>query len=324
MCRKEEVAQQIQVAGEEVPNIIRSIAFSPDGKYFAAGGDDKEVYIYDVETWKLLGTFKSQKKLSCVLFTPDSSHVLAANKYGDILVAPVPTGDVPLHGSMDIIMGHFCSIIMSMSISKVGSYMLATTDRDGKVRITALPENIAEGAHNIVSFCLGHEKFVSSCSFLIDGKSKSEYIVTGGGDGLVKLWNPQTGEELDSVNVTLPVLDMVTRTEEDVVFLVLDGSAKIVTISVNERKLQILMHETDIPLITGVDVSDDALVWMVGGPIGKPTGMRIACMRWSVDSMESIEFGGKLREMQQCSEDDSPLNQSHLPEYMEKKGRIFT
>ena len=42
------MVKRLQVTNGQAPNIIRSIAFSADGKYFAAGGDDKEVYIYIV------------------------------------------------------------------------------------------------------------------------------------------------------------------------------------------------------------------------------------------------------------------------------------
>jgi len=322
--RKQEVVKRLQVTSGQVPNVIRSVAFSVDGKFFAAGGDDKEVYIYNVETWSLLGTFKSQKKLSCVLFTPDNSHVLAANKYGDVLAAPVPDENCPTtSGTMDVIMGHFCSIIMSMSISRIERH-IATTDRDGKMRITALPKNIDDGAHDIVSFCLGHEKFVSSCSFVVDQGDKRELIVSGGGDGLLKLWNPENGEELDSVNVSMPVLSMVPQKEEDVAFAALDGSSEIVSLSVKERKILTARHETGIPTITGVDVSDDGTLWIVGGPIGNAMGMRFACMRWNENNMEFIDRHERLRELENCSMDDKPLSQRHLPDYMEKKARIFS
>jgi len=318
------MVKRLQVTNGQAPNIIRSIAFSADGKYFAAGGDDKEVYIYSVGTWSLLGKFKSQKKLSCVLFTPDNAHILAANKYGDILAAPVPgEKSATILNTMEVIMGHFCSIVMSMSISRVEKYNVATTDRDGKVRITTLPKTFDHGAHEIVSFCLGHEKFVSSCAFIIDKANNSELIVSGGGDGLLKLWNPLNGEELDSVNVSTPVLTMVPNKGGDRIFVALDGSNEIVSLSVKGRKIEITSHKADIPTITGMDVSGDDTLWIVGGPIGNPTGMRLACMRWQEGNMKTIDDNGRFREFENCSQDDKPLANSHLPEYMEKKGRIF-
>lgn len=324
LARNEKVVQRLKVASQEAPNVVRSIAFSPDGKYFAAAGDDKQVYIYDTNEWKLLGAYKSQKKLSCILFTPDCRHVLAANKYGDILSAPIPSGiDSPMHGTMDVIMGHFCSIIMSMSISKIGKPILATTDRDGKVRITTLPEDITDGAHDIMSFCLGHKKFVSACSFVIDSRNNKELIMTGGGDGLIKLWNPENGEELDSVNVLGPVLSMVPSKDESTIFVVLDGSTEILKTLINEQKIHFTRHQIDIPTITGIDVSEDGHVWVSGGPIGHSTGMRHACLRWNQSGMEKLECTSNMKEIENCSVDDQPLHQTHLPEYMEKKARIF-
>jgi WD40 repeat protein len=180
-----------------------------------------------------------------------------------------------------------------------------------------------DGAHDIVSFCLGHEKFVSSCSFIIDSDNKKELILTGGGDGLIKLWNPNTGDELDSKNVSGPILDMVASEEQSKCFVILDGSTEVVVVSVKDTMIHVVRQEIGIPAVTGVDVSDDGTTWFVGGPIGHSHGMRLMCMRWTDGTAESIDLIDQMREIENCTTDDKPLYLNHLPEYMEKKPRIF-
>lgn len=180
-------------------NIIRALEFSPTGRYLAVGGDDKALYVYDVESaWALRCRVVSPKKLSCVTWV-SPSVVLAANKYGDVFAVDVGEGKDCLPRD---VLGHFCSIVLSLSVGWIGGGLsLASADRDGKVRVTAIEdvEKLRLVHHNneIRSFCLGHGSYVSGGVFMDAGAvgNDSTMLVTGGGDGF-RLWNPVDGTEL--------------------------------------------------------------------------------------------------------------------------------
>jgi len=193
----------LDVRSPEGPaNVIRALKFSPTGRYLAVGGDDKALYVYDVDSaWELRCRIVSPKKLSCVTWV-SQTVVLAANKYGDVFAVDVGEGKecVPRD-----VMGHFCSIVLSLSVGWIGGGLsLASTDRDGKVRVTAIEdvEKLSLEHHNneIRSFCLGHRSYVSGGMFIdavVEGQDAT-LLVTGGGDGF-RLWNPVDGTELCAV-----------------------------------------------------------------------------------------------------------------------------
>ncbi len=49
-----QVNQESKAAADGVHPIIRSMVFSPDGEYLAAGGDDKMLYLYKTDDWHLV------------------------------------------------------------------------------------------------------------------------------------------------------------------------------------------------------------------------------------------------------------------------------
>jgi WD domain, G-beta repeat len=84
---------------------------------------------------------------------------------------------------------------------------LASADRDGKLRVSCLPKDAQSGAWEIQSYCLGHESSVTCASFLCIPDSDvetglgdtwllrgREVLVSGGLDGTVKFWDPESGE----------------------------------------------------------------------------------------------------------------------------------
>ena len=199
-------------------NVIRALQFSPDGAFLAVAGDDKALYVYDVEhDFELVRRYVSPKKLSCVTWVGNTG-VLVANKYGDVVVVDVREG-----GKERELLGHFCSIVLSLSVSGTMASddtlrLLSSTDRDAKVRVTSVDvRRLHEVDQNneIQSFCLGHTAYVSGGVFvktdgLVGADGRPEFLlVTGGGDG-VRVWNPMDGTSwCENVLMTSKVLQMV-------------------------------------------------------------------------------------------------------------------
>ncbi|MBP5976607.1 HNH endonuclease [Brasilonema sp. CT11] len=64
--------------------LILSIDISPDGKFVASGGDDKQVKIWNLETGELINTLSLRADvINCVAFSPDGQFIAAGgtNKY---------------------------------------------------------------------------------------------------------------------------------------------------------------------------------------------------------------------------------------------------
>ena len=228
-----------------ISNIIRALAFSPDGRYLAVGGDDKVLYVYQVtvdsetddvslspphlaRSLALVRAVRAPKKLSAVTWV-DNVSVLAANKYGDVVCVRVDDG------AQRELLGHFCSIVLGMrtwtSDADSDRKLLASVDRDGKVRVTRLEMGRLHDAgwnHRIESFCLGHVGYVGCGVFLRGGREGTEEngsgsgsgsgseqeqvadvrLVTGGEDG-VRVWDPMAGNEVGRAGERGRVLDMV-------------------------------------------------------------------------------------------------------------------
>lgn len=63
------------------------------------------------------------------------------------------------------------------------------------------PEKPSDGAHEIQSFCLGHSEFVSCLAFICNQDSQQWYLLSGGGDSTVRLWDFTCGSLLDTCHV---------------------------------------------------------------------------------------------------------------------------
>ncbi|KAJ6412303.1 hypothetical protein OIU84_005378 [Salix udensis] len=95
------------------------------------------------------------------------------------------------------LLAHYCSIITSLEFSPDGRFIV-TADRDFKIRVTVFPKKPLDGAHEIQSFCLGHTEFVSCLAFLFTVDYPQGFLVSGGGDSTVRLWDINPGTLLDT------------------------------------------------------------------------------------------------------------------------------
>lgn len=181
---------------------IRAITFGAGGALFASAGDDKLVKVWKTDSWRCIRTITSEKRVSAVAFSNDGLYVTFADKFGVIWLVSLGEdgeGQVSADSKPLSIFGHYCSIITSMKFSPDGRF-IATADRDFKIRVTSFPKNPMKGATEIQSFCLGHTEFVSCIAFTrIQGGSS--FLLSGGGDSTVRLWDHINGCLLDTYDV---------------------------------------------------------------------------------------------------------------------------
>ena len=136
------------------------------------------------------------KKVSAGDFGRKSDFVVVADRFGDVYRIPITAA--PEEAVIQPILGHFCSIITSLIVLD-DNRRLVTCDRDGVARLSILPETQSEGSYVIQHFFMGHTKFISSAAVLNwNGRS---LLATGGGDGLILLFDIETGERCSKFDI---------------------------------------------------------------------------------------------------------------------------
>merc|ERR1719464_1474091 len=81
-------------------------------------------------------------------------------------------------------MGHL-SMLLDLRLTLDSKYVI-TADRDEKIRVSSFPNS-----YNIHNYCLGHGDFVTSLGILSD-----DLILSGSGDGTVRVWRFLEGTEV--------------------------------------------------------------------------------------------------------------------------------
>ncbi|XP_076635680.1 tRNA (guanine-N(7)-)-methyltransferase non-catalytic subunit wuho [Colletes latitarsis] len=163
---------------------ITNVTFSNDGKYFFVCTNRKQLSLYERKNRNLLSNRTLARAASKVQFT-HSNDIVVADKAGDAYLFSSSRSDRGI-----LLLGHL-SMMLDVLVTENEKYII-TTDRDEKIRVSMFPNS-----YNIVSYCLGHTKFVTNILELPHDKT---VLVSCGGDGVFVLWDYKIGKELLSVD----------------------------------------------------------------------------------------------------------------------------
>ncbi|XVF80813.1 hypothetical protein PTKIN_Ptkin15bG0105300 [Pterospermum kingtungense] len=183
---------------------------------FVSAGDDKLVKVWSTQSWRCISTVCSEKRVSAIAVSNDGLHVCFADKFGVVWVVDLPGVDgneASLNKKAVPLLAHYCSIITGLEFSPDGRFIVSA-DRDFKIRVTVFPKKPLDGAHEIQSFCLGHTEFVSCLAFISTSDCLQGFLVSGGGDSTVRLWDIISGSLLDSCEVGAKVGDLKSDATE--------------------------------------------------------------------------------------------------------------
>ncbi|KAA0715968.1 tRNA (guanine-N(7)-)-methyltransferase non-catalytic subunit wdr4 [Triplophysa tibetana] len=150
------------------------------------------------------------RRCTSVIFTQTEDEVYVADKSGDVYSFSVLEPQKP--GKLHL--GHV-SMLLAVALSPDDKYII-TADRDEKIRVSFRLQ-----PYNIQAFCLGHREFVSA---LLVPAGHPDWLLSGSGDGTVKVWHYETGKRLQSIDLNQLVILDNSNVDTEKLFLVDAGT----------------------------------------------------------------------------------------------------
>jgi WD40 repeat protein/serine/threonine protein kinase len=162
------------------PKEAWAVAFSPDGKTLATGGDDELMKLWDAESGRLVRQLVGHPSLvSCVAFSPDGRTLAAGDFDGGVRLWEPQSGKTRLE-----CLGHEKRLIRALAFAPNGK-RLASACRDKTIRLWD-PETATE-----TLLFKGHREDVRGVAFAPD----SQTIASCDSTGIIKVWDAETGKE---------------------------------------------------------------------------------------------------------------------------------
>ncbi|KAF5330175.1 hypothetical protein D9611_010598 [Ephemerocybe angulata] len=226
---------------------IFSVAFSPDGKYFASGDSKGAVRIFNAQTGQLVvGPFTGHTGfVLSVAFSPDGRKIASGSTDNTVRVWDAQTAQPAL----DPFTGHIDNI-NSVGFSSNGRYIVSGS-KDKTIRVWD-----AQTGQPTFDLSAIQTHTVNSVVF----SPNSRYIVFGQSDNIVQVWDTQTRQ---------PALDSFPGHTDDVCSVAFspDGS-KIVSGS-NDCTIRVWDVQTGLPVSGPFKGHRDDVLSVVFSPEGR-------------------------------------------------------
>ncbi|MFA6074473.1 MAG: RING finger protein [Negativicutes bacterium] len=163
-------------------DLVRSVAFSEDGKRLVSGGDDKTVKIWNLATGSSKNLKGHKGWVKSVAFSPDGKVVASGSFDSTVKIWDAETGEEEHN-----LTGHD-AWVRDVEFSPDGKH-LATCGDDKQIKIW----NVATG--ECEKTMTGHDRWVNDVQFSDDGKQ----LISAGGDGTEKVWDIDTEKCLSTI-----------------------------------------------------------------------------------------------------------------------------
>ncbi len=172
--------KQIVIAETDFTDIV--VRFTQDGHYIAAHAIGGLLGLWDIQTEERKQVFEqAQTQPQSLDLSPDGRYIASANMSGHILVWQRATGKVQEELWTDG--------IWSLKFSPDGRYLAACGGgKDGAYPVTIWRTDDWKPAHVL----WGHTRTIRNLCF----SPKNAFIVSVADDGMIKIWDIESGEEI--------------------------------------------------------------------------------------------------------------------------------
>jgi WD40 repeat protein len=193
---------------------VFSVAFSPLGKKAASGGEDKKVIMWDIMTGEKLHVSNYHSDwVHCVLFSNDGYMLASSDASGLLVIWDVYVDKVKL--KVDAHDGQLFSLCFNSTNDHI-----ATSGADSKIKIFEI--STGKELHTFE----GHEGNVWNVKYLTDDR-----LVSGAKDGVVIVWNIQTGQIINKLKNESSVQCIAIISSDRVAFSLENGTIRVVDIT---------------------------------------------------------------------------------------------
>jgi WD40 repeat protein len=172
-------------------NIVKFVVFSPDGKLLASTSLDSTIKIWDVQMGQEIKSLGKHSGILKLIFSADGKNLLGVSPNQIFKIWDVQTGQEIRSFQPNTRRGGF-----SIALSPDKKHIAYAYDWDNENLIKILD---ADTGNEIKTF-IGHSKMVMQLAFSPDGKS----LASLSEDDTAKIWDVQTGKELQSLAFASP------------------------------------------------------------------------------------------------------------------------
>ncbi|TAH50702.1 MAG: hypothetical protein EYC68_12760 [Chloroflexota bacterium] len=169
-------------------DVVRSVTFSPDGKFVLTASDDLTARLWDAATGALVKTFEGHEgPVNHAVFGSDGKEIVTASNDRTAIVWDVETGEPKI-----VLRGHAGPVTNASFNHDATQVATASEDRTARIWDIANCKQVGSEADCPFKELKGHSGAVTGAVFTQDGK----FVVTGSADKTARVWDTTTDETI--------------------------------------------------------------------------------------------------------------------------------